>query len=359
MKYINFIFLLSGLLALVACSKPYTITVDCVSHATDTTTVYLKDYFTGDLIDSVSVKEGKAVFTGDIRAGKIARVVIGENTATIVLEPGDIQVAFNAVIPLFYEISGTSLNDSLNYIQGKDVTFQVGSMFKILSLKDDADMERKRDSIMAATNDSLRVLYKNNTSLYEGTPIGELCVVEWMRKTIGTDEFSEARTYLPRSIKNTEPVQKLIATDKGVRANRPGSMFVDFTIENGNIDGSSVSLSDYVGKGKYVLVDFWASWCAPCRAGIPAIKELYEEYAGENFDVVSVAVNDGRNATLKALEKEQMPWHQIIDAQDIPMRLYGFTAIPQVMLFAPDGTLVARDLHGDAVREAVEKALGK
>lgn len=144
-----------------------------------------------------------------------------------------------------------------------------------------------------------------------------------------------------------------------MKANQPGSRFIDFTIENGNIDGTPVSLSDYVGNGKYVLVDFWASWCAPCRGGIPGIKELYKKYAGENFEVVSVAVWDERAATLKAIEEEQMPWPQIIDAQDIPSNIYGFTGIPQVILFSPEGTIIARDLHGKAIDEAVEKALKK
>ncbi len=74
---------------------------------------------------------------------------------------------------------------------------------------------------------------------------------------------------------------------------------------------------------------------------------------------MSVAVWDKREATLKALEEEQMPWPQIIDAQDIPANIYGFTGIPQVILFSPEGNIIARDLHGKAIDEAVEKALGK
>lgn len=233
-------------------------------------------------------------------------------------------------------------------------------LFKVLALDSNApDFEKTRDSITAANNDTLRILYKTGALKYAGKPIGDYCSSEWLSYTVGTDEFDEALSNVSSRIKKSAPVQKSITVNNGMKANQPGSRFIDFTIENGNIDGTPVSLSDYVGNGKYVLVDFWASWCAPCRGGIPGIKELYKKYAGEDFEVVSVAVWDERAATLKALEEEQMPWPQIIDAQEIPSNIYGFTGIPQVILFSPDGTIIARDLHGKAIDEAVEKALKK
>lgn len=276
------------------------------------------------------------------------------------LEPGDINIAFNPAFDIIYEISGTEQNDSLALILNQDIAYQFSFLFKVLALDAKAaDFEKNRDSITAANNDTLRILYKTGALKYAGKPIGDYCSSEWLSYTVGTDEFDEALSHVSSRIKESAPVQKSITVNKGMKANQPGSRFIDFTIENGNIDGTPVSLSDYVGNGKYVLVDFWASWCAPCRGGIPGIKELYKKYAGENFEVVSVAVWDERAATLKAIEEEQMPWPQIIDAQDIPSNIYGFTGIPQVILFSPEGTIIARDLHGKAIDEAVEKALKK
>ncbi len=351
--------LFASALLLTACSKPYSVTVD-YGNKNDGMQVYLQNYFTGEIIDSTTFADGKAVFNGKTGKNYIAQATFADKSATFVLEPGDINITFNPAFDIIYEISGTEQNDSLAHILDQAIAYQFGFLFKVLALDSNApDFEKTRDSITAANNDTLRILYKTGALKYADKPIGDYCSSEWLSYTVGTDEFDEALSNVSSRIKKSAPVQKSITVNNGMKANQPGSRFIDFTIENGNIDGTPVSLSDYVGNGKYVLVDFWASWCAPCRGGIPGIKELYKKYAGENFEVVSVAVWDERAATLKALEEEQMPWPQIIDAQEIPSNIYGFTGIPQVILFSPDGTIIARDLHGKAIDEAVEKALKK
>ena len=358
MKKVLFIF--ASALLLTACSKPYRVAVDYENIA-DNTPIVLLNYFTNEVVDSTVFTDGKALFEGEISKSYVAQANYGDGkSAILIIEPGEIRLSINPVFNIIYETSGTEQNDSLINIKARDISLQFSTTFQILAL--DAkkpDFEKTRDGISAACNDTLRMIYKEAALEYAGTSVGDYCVSEWLSYAIGTDEFDEALSHVPASIKESAVIQKSVNVNNGMKANRPGSRFIDFTIENGNIDGTPVSLSDYVGKGKYVLVDFWASWCAPCRGGIPGIKELYKEYGGENFEVVSVAVWDKREATLKALEEEQMPWPQIIDAQDIPANIYGFTGIPQVILFSPEGNIIARDLHGKAIDEAVEKALGK
>nr|MCR5744178.1 TlpA family protein disulfide reductase [Bacteroidales bacterium] len=137
----------------------------------------------------------------------------------------------------------------------------------------------------------------------------------------------------------------------------PGRMFTDYTVVGGNPDGTDVKLSDYVGQGKYILLDHWASWCGPCKAEMPYIKKTWEAFAGDRFDVVSVAVSDKRDDTVAALARLDMPWHQILDAQKIPSALYGVNAIPHLILFAPDGTILKRGLRGDQIYETVSEIL--
>ncbi|MDR0427937.1 MAG: TlpA family protein disulfide reductase [Dysgonamonadaceae bacterium] len=136
-----------------------------------------------------------------------------------------------------------------------------------------------------------------------------------------------------------------------------GKMFTDFTIENGNPDGSSASLSDYVGKGKYVLVDFWASWCGPCIRETPVIAEVYEKYKGDKFEVLGVAVWDEKPKTLEAIETHGIVWPQILDASDIPTKRYAIKGIPHIILFAPDGTILYRGLRGDFLKEKVAEVM--
>ena len=138
-----------------------------------------------------------------------------------------------------------------------------------------------------------------------------------------------------------------------------GKLFTDYTVVGGNPDGTDVKLSDYVGKGKYILLDHWASWCGPCKAEMPYIKKTWEDFAGDRFDVVSVAVSDKREDTVKALEKLDMPWHQILDAQKIPSELYGVNAIPHLILFAPDGTILKRGLRGEQIYSTVAEILNQ
>ena len=124
-------------------------------------------------------------------------------------------------------------------------------------------------------------------------------------------------------------------------------------------ENSTVKLSDYVGKGKYILVDFWASWCGPCREEMPYIKEVYEKYHGENFDIVGVAINDRPDDSKAAVEVLEIPWNQILNAQQVPADLYGIQYIPHVILFGPDGTILKRNLHKESIGEAVAEALGE
>ena len=137
-----------------------------------------------------------------------------------------------------------------------------------------------------------------------------------------------------------------------------GVMFKDFEVEQP--DGSVKKFSDYVGKGKYVLVDFWASWCGPCLGEIPYLKAAYKKYKGDKFDILGVAVSDKPENTLRAIQEKEIPWNVILNAQKVPGQLYGFNTIPQIFLFGPDGTLLKRDgLRGDDMDKTLAEYLKK
>ena len=174
---------------------------------------------------------------------------------------------------------------------------------------------------------------------------------------LDADELEKAVESLGDSIKEDSAVRQVSDGLQAKKATKAGQPFVDFTIvqDPENPETSTVKLSDYVGKGKYVLVDFWASWCGPCKAEIPNIKAVYDKYAGEDFDVLSVAVWDKPEASVKAAAELGITWNQIINAQQVPTDLYGIDGIPHIMLVGPDGIILNRDLRGDLIEVNVSR----
>lgn len=126
-----------------------------------------------------------------------------------------------------------------------------------------------------------------------------------------------------------------------------GEKFVDFAVE---YNGKTTRLSDYVGKGQYVLVDFWASWCGPCRMEIPEIISVYNKYKNRGLQVIGIAVEDKPENSLRAIKDDGVPYPQIINTQKIATDVYNIRGIPHLILFAPDGTILARGFRGETLR---------
>ena len=140
-----------------------------------------------------------------------------------------------------------------------------------------------------------------------------------------------------------------------------GKPFVDFTVvqDPEHPETSTVKLSDYVGNGKYILLDIWSSLCPPCMEEIPNLVKVYNTYHGDKFDMLGIPVWEDPEASFAVAKEQGIVWDQIINVPDsIVTDVYGIMGIPHTILFSPDGTILGRDLVGAKLEEAVKEALG-
>ena len=151
-----------------------------------------------------------------------------------------------------------------------------------------------------------------------------------------------------------ESITKMVTRLRRVEATQAGAQFVDFEgVDDAN---KGVRLSDYVGKGHYVLVDFWASWCGPCRREIGHLKKVRDAYTDKGLVILGTVVWDEMEDHLKAMKELEITWPQIFNKTEAT-ELYGIAGIPQIILFDPAGKIVARDLRGEEINKLLDKAL--
>ncbi len=335
-------FLMAALLTVMSScqangSFKYQVSGQLPDNSRDGETLYLSDMASGEHLDSTTIQGGSYTFSGKADGEKLCVIRFGRPAVRFILQPGNISIDHQLMAA-----RGTALNDSIcAFVEALE------------SLEAPEDTEEAWTRmivdyalpVVKANADNLYGTYALWFTLWAVQPSGEL--------------FDSLLANASEASLKFAPIQDFIARNEAVKATEAGKMFTDFTIPGGNLDGSDAKLSQYVGKGKYVLVDFWASWCGPCRREIPIVAELYKKYHGPKFDVLGVAVWDQPEATLRAAKELGIVWNQIINAQSIPTDLYGIGGIPHIILFGPDGTIIERDLRGDHMKEVVAKYVGK
>lgn len=343
---LSFLTLAAGAFLAVSCahaataSDNYTVTLP-LSEDEDGLTAYIIDFDTSAKLDSTVVENGKAVFKGSVTTPVFARVILDGNRAgQFVLEEGDI--AFN---PANRMAAGSPSNDALVNLMSE----QQKLVAEYRQLGDTPEDEAKKKDIQQANTKLFADALKANA----GNPLGYYL---FLQECYGYDlpTFDAKLKEYPQ-FAGSKRVQTLRQGLINKEETSVGHKFKDFEI---TYDGKTSRLSDYVGRGKYTLVDFWASWCGPCIRQTKVLKQIQEKYKDDpRLQILGVAVWDKVEDTRRAISQHGLTWDCIVDAQSVPTDLYAITGIPCIMLIGPDGTILSRDKQGDELIADVDAAL--
>lgn len=350
-------FMLLALPALMAGCGPKEYHINgIVNEQLDSTSVYLFND-KNEKIDSCIVTNGTFTFTGLTEDQMVASVKMGPKRSVVFLENGrNITIDATGVHSSVTDEGG--LNDKL-------------SIFQEYVQKNNADIralhtKMRNDSVpQHIINDTIKTIIRRiddfcRTTITENkeNTLGAYLFSLTVRQLYPTLEQVDSMCSLLKYANNYPTIQAYKEVLEQVEKTKEGKMYTDF--RGFTIDGKLTKLSDYVGKGNYVLVDFWASWCQPCMREVPRLTKLHNSYKDKGLTVLGVNISDKHDSFKEALKTNKIEYPQMeipTYAKENGAKIYNVKSIPHIMLIAPDGTILKRGLHGDEMVKYVEEIL--
>ena len=377
------ILMLSVISVLIACNKAgdneyiVTGTIKGIDNG-KSVTLEVQDETTGQLkaVDTVKIENGKFVFKGSAKEPEMYLVQVEkvEGKIPFILENGDIDMVINKDSIAITKVTGTYNNEELTgykengmKIQKKMMKFQQDNMAKM------NEAQQKQDTVVM---NSLRKEYskfqdefaKQSEDYLNTHPkafISALIIEGMFNQMIpDVDKIKKYYTALDQTLKDTKHGKgiktKLDKLTKPVATStvEVGSMAPDFSAPSP--DGKTISLKESIGK--VTIIDFWASWCAPCRAENPNVVALYNELHAKGLNIIGVSLDKDAAKWKEAIVKDKLSWNQISNLKEFndPIAVtYGIQQIPSTFVLDASGKIVAKDLRGAELKAKVIELLGK
>ena len=307
--------------------------------------------------DSVQIANGRFTLERAVAEdGLIAHLVIPRSyNLSFIPEEGIIKADLAAIAA-----TGTALNDLHAQKAKAREALETETRGRLKAIRadknlDDKAKEEAQEKIVNEFYGKIKPLAEADLKEHSNDAIGLIA----LQTLLGMEDVNvaKAEALLQQAgdrLRAEESITKMVARLRRVEATQAGAQFVDFEgVDDAN---KAVRLSDYVGKGHYVLVDFWASWCGPCRREIGHLKKVRDAYTDKGLVILGTVVWDEMEDHLKAMKELEITWPQIFNKTDAT-ELYGIAGIPQIILFDPAGKIVARDLRGEEINKLLDKAL--
>lgn len=359
--------ILSVVLAFFSCARVATYTIDGVvaNDKLNGKSVYLCKYVGRELVvvDSTVIQTEKFNFQGS-QDSAVLRVIRVDDEhfpkLPFILENGTITTKLDS-IPL---ATGTALNDTLNGYK-KSVS-ALDAQYEVISTQlENLEVENKLTPELEA---KLKAQIKKLESESQSISLSYIrrnlnneagAYIFWLNRGTFTPELQQKLLDQAGSVFKADPFVKIIIGRlKMMKQVMVGMKFVDLTMPNP--EGKMVSLSDFAGKGKVTLIDFWASWCGPCRAYMPKLIKIYEKYQPKGFQIVGVSFDKKKEDWLKGIQELGIPWNQMSDLSywnSKGAEQYAVRAIPHTVLLDKNGIIVANDLEGADLEKTLDELL--
>ena len=362
MKKVTYVLATAALLAACSGNQGYTVT-GTVDGAADGEVVYLQQTQGRQWVklDSAVIKNGQFTLEGRQDTAKVCYLTYKGQSEEgrgmdFFLENGEIKVQLAEDSK---SATGTPNNDIYQAIRQQltELNKQASAIYEAMGDSTLTDEQREA---------KVKDLDALEAQMAEATTNG---ISQNITNAVGM--YLLKNNYYSMSVEELEPIVAQIPaalTDEGIasikdkveklKATAVGQKFTDFEMQTP--DGKAVKLSDYVGKGKVVLVDFWASWCGPCRREMPNLVEAYKKYRNKGFEIVGVSLDRDAEAWKNGIEKLDITWPQMSDLKYWDCegaKLYAVSSIPHTVLIDGEGIILARGLHGEELQEQIAEAL--
>ena len=309
-------------------------------------------------LQKVAVVNGKFEFKGVADSLQVAAITMGDAFCQFFLEPGDIKVDMK-LGQMVYALGTPNNNAYESYMNDmKALEDEYAEISRNAQSPELTDAQREEiKAQLAGFEEKYYQAVKNSIADNVGNDFGlyNLCNNYYYYTPEELAPVLEG--YIAAFPTNTR-LQRIKANNDLTLETSVGKQFKDF--EMADVDGNMHKVSEYVAANKVTLIDFWASWCGPCRAEMPAVKAAYDAYKKKGFGIVGVSLDSNKDAWTAAIKNLGLEWAQLSDLQGwncAGAKLYGVNSIPATVLVAQDGTILARNIRGEEIQEKLAELL--